>query len=92
MSDLKHPQYSKDRALLTAIVKEGKPTDLNLVEVARLRIRYDGFPGARDIQQDLDRMLEIWSLTEEQLFAKTRALHQQGDAYKERFSSRDDWA
>ncbi len=92
MSDQKHPQYSKDRALLTSIIKDGTPSDLNLVEVARLRIRYDGFPGARDIQQDLDRMLKTWSLTEEELFAKTRVLHASGDAYKESFSNRDDWA
>ncbi|MEL7084417.1 MAG: DUF3288 family protein [Cyanobacteria bacterium J06597_1] len=92
MSDSKHPQYSKDRALLTSIIKDGTPIDLNLVEVARLRIRYDGFPGARDIQQDLERMLETWDLTEEQLFEKTRELHATGDAYKESFSNRDDWA
>ena len=92
MSDQKHPQYSKDRTLLTSIIKEGTQTDLNLVEVARLRIRYDGFPGARDIQQDLDRMLKTWNLSEEQLFEKTRKLHASGDAYKESFSNRDDWA
>ena len=92
MSDQKHPQYYKDRALLTSIIKEGTQTDLNLVEVARLRIRYDGFPGARDIQQDLDRMLKTWNLNEEQLFEKTRELHATGDAYKESFSNRDDWA
>lgn len=92
MSEQKHPQYSKDRTLLTSIIKDGTPSDLNLVEVARLRIRYTGFPGARDIQQDLDRMLQTWNLSEELLFTKTRHIHQLAQVYQESFSNRDDWA
>ncbi|MEO1134255.1 MAG: DUF3288 family protein, partial [Cyanobacteria bacterium J06639_1] len=56
------------------------------------RIRYEGFPGARDIQADLDAMLERWTLSEGELMAKARAIHQAGTAYQERFSKRDDWA
>ena len=92
MSDRKHPQYSTDRALLDRIVSDGTTSDLNLVELARLRIRYNGFPGARDIQSDLDKVLESWHMTEEQLFTKTRQLHQEGTAYREKFSKRDDWS
>ncbi len=72
--DYLHPQYRKDRETLnTALV--GGPSSLNMAEVARLRIRYDGFQGARDIQRDLDKVLQTWNLTEDELFAKTRALH-----------------
>ena len=92
MSDHKHPQYSTDRDLLNTIMKDGTATDLNLVEVARLRIRYIGFPGARDIQSDLDDIIKTWGLTEEGLFTKTRALHQQDNVYQQKFSKRDDWA
>ena len=69
-----HPQYKKDRALLNSLLA-GNPDKLNLAELARLRIRYDGFQGARDIQRDLDKALENWSLTEEALFEKTREIH-----------------
>lgn len=92
MADQQHPQYSGDRALLNQIQQNGAPSDFNLVEVARLRIRYEGFPGARDIQADLDALLDRWKLSEGELMAKTRAIHQAGTAYEERFSKRDDWA
>ena len=70
-----HPQYKKDRALLDSILS-GSPNDLNLAELARLRVRYNGFQGARDIQRDLDKAIEQWGMTEEQLFEKTRKIHQ----------------
>ncbi|MFK8185380.1 MAG: DUF3288 family protein [Phormidesmis sp.] len=74
--DYLHPQYRKDRALLDSILA-GSPDDkLNVAELARLRIRYDGFQGARDIQSDLDKALAQWGLTEDMLFEKTREIHQ----------------
>ena len=69
-----HPLYGSDRQIVNTILA-GEPTDLNLAELARLKIRYRGFPGARDIQKDLDKTLANWQLTEEQLFDKTRELH-----------------
>ena len=73
--DYLHPQYKKDRELLNTILA-GSPDKVNMAELARLRIRYDGFQGARDIQRDLDKVLENWGLTENELFAKTREIHQ----------------
>ncbi len=72
--DYLHPQYKKDRETLNTLLA-GSPSNLNMAELARLRIRYDGFQGARDIQRDLDRALEKWGLTEAELFAKTREVH-----------------
>lgn len=73
--DYLHPQYQKDRNLLNTIMA-GTADKMNMAELARLRIRYDGFQGARDIQKDLDKVLEKWGLTEDELFAKTRSLHE----------------
>jgi hypothetical protein len=95
MADQQHPQYSKDRDLLNRLLQDAqqKPTpELVLAEVARLRIRYMGFPGARDIQQDLDALLQQWQMSEEELFAQTRRIHRRKDLYQESFSKRDDWA
>jgi len=89
--DQQHPQYSKDRQLLNQLMA-GDDSDFNLVELARLIIRYEGFPGARDIQNDLKKTLQQWKLTEEQLFEKTRAIHQQGDVYKGLGRGREDWS
>lgn len=79
--DQKHPQEKRDRALVDRLLAEGK-SDFNLVELARLRIRYRGFPGARTIQKDLDRLLTQWELTEAELFALTRQLHASGQIYR----------
>ncbi|MFO8040688.1 MAG: DUF3288 family protein [Sodalinema sp.] len=74
MKDQQHPQAKLDRAAINSLLA-ADPDDLNLAELARLRVRYNGFPGARDIQNDLDTLLKRWNLSEEDLFAKTRQLH-----------------
>ncbi|MDJ0568476.1 MAG: DUF3288 family protein [Pleurocapsa sp. MO_192.B19] len=81
--DQKHPQNKKDRATLDGLLKvQLDPSDRNLVELARLIIRYRNFPGARDIQKDLQIVLNTWQLTEEELYAKTRVIHAAGMVYR----------
>ena len=86
----KHPQYITDRKIVDTLLQR-EATALNLVELARLKIRYQGFPGAWDIQQDLEKVLQAWNLTEESLFNATRAIHAQGLVYKNRNSDQEDW-
>lgn len=89
--DQQHPQYNKDRPVIESLMN-GEPTDINLAELARLRIRYQDFPGARDIQANLEQILQQWGLTEEQLFEKTRGIHQLGGIYKSRGKREEqDW-
>ncbi len=89
--DQQHPQYNKDRSIVENLFA-GEPTDLNLAELARLRVRYQGFPGARDIQESLEQVMQRWGLTESQLFEKTRAIHDLGGIYKSRGKKEEqDW-
>ncbi len=90
--DQKHPQEKFDRAIVDSLLQE-QPSDRNLAELGRLIIRYRNFPGARDIQQDLALVLERWQLTEEELYAKTRVLHAQGNVYRRQSQGdgRQDW-
>jgi hypothetical protein len=89
--DQQHPLYNRDRPLVHTLLTQ-EATDHNLAELARLRIRYHGFPGARDIQQDLDKILQRWGLTEAQLYQKTRQLHSLGGIYKSRGKKEEeDW-
>ncbi|WP_353931551.1 DUF3288 family protein [Okeanomitos corallinicola TIOX110] len=89
--DQQHPLYNRDRPLIDILLSQ-EPTDYNLAELARLKIRYQGFPGARDIQSNLDQVLQRWGLTEEELFTKTRAIHQVGGIYKSRGKKEEeDW-
>ncbi len=55
--DQQHPQYKRDRASVNTLLAS-EATDYNLSELARLIIRYRGFPGARDIQSDLKKVLK----------------------------------
>lgn len=89
--DQQHPRAESDRAVIQRLFQEGI-TDYNLAELARLRIRYNHFPGARDLQRDLDLLLQQWQLNEEQLFAKTRQLHADRKVYQRSDQSGDDWS
>ena len=89
--DQQHPQYKDDRQLVNQLLL-GEASDYHLAELARLIIRYDGFPGARDIQNDLQKALTRWQLTEAELFAKTRVIHQRGDVYRGLGRGREDWS
>lgn len=88
----RHPLELRDRAIVDLLL-QGEPNDYNLVELARLRIRYLNFPGAKAIQNDLDKILNQWQLTEDELFAKTRQIHAVGKVYKTSSDGEDqqDW-
>ena len=90
--DQQHPREAKDRNVIDSLL-QGQPNEYNLAELARLTIRYRNFPGARSIQQDLQKILNQWQLTEEQLYQKTRDLHSQHSIYSDRFNSdqKQDW-
>ena len=90
-NDQKHPLAHIDREIVKSLFVEGA-TDYNLVELARLRIRYRNFPGARDIQQDLETILQQWKLTEDELYEKTRQIHSLGKVYQKNNNSQEDWS
>lgn len=91
--DQKHPREDRDRLIVDQLLQHsGEPTDLHLVELARLRIRYQGFPGARELQQNLNRAMQQWNLSEEALFERTRAIHAQGLVYKRGGNQQEDWS
>jgi hypothetical protein len=88
----KHPQEKQDREVVNRLL-EGQPTEYNLAELARLRIRYHNFPGAREIQRDLNLLLQQWQLTENQLFDQTRKIHQSGQIYRRKQNNEvQDWS
>ena len=92
--DQRHPLAHIDREIIRNVFVEGK-TDYNLVEIARLKIRYQNFPGARDIQHDLDSILQEWEMTEDDLFTESRRLHNNKGIYGKKGkdgSDQEDWS
>jgi hypothetical protein len=90
--DQKHPQYSKDRQIVSDLLVKSTPTNRDHADLARLIIRYKEFLGARDIQADLLKVLNNWQLNEEVLFAKTREIHAIGKVYMTQDEGQDDWS
>ena len=92
-----HPQYKRDRETINDWLKETETKEIKeisargLAELARLKIRYRGFPGARDIQNDLEEVMEKWELTEESLYEKTRKIHAKGKVFKGENDEQEDW-
>jgi Protein of unknown function (DUF3288) len=91
LKDQDHPQYFSDRQIVNTLLQT-EPSDRNLADLARLCIRYKGFPGARDIQTDLLKVRTKWGLTEEELYAKTREIHSTTRVFNTHNDGRDDWA
>ncbi|WP_072619345.1 DUF3288 family protein [Spirulina major] len=81
-NDQRHPQEGRDRLILDAIKRDGELSDYNKVELARLMIRYQNFPGARAFQAELAELLSSYSLTPDELFAQTRTIHATGQIYR----------
>ena len=88
--DQQHLQYKRDRASVDTLLAS-EATDYNLSELARLIIRYRGFPDARDIQLDLKKVLQQWNHNEETLYEQTCKIHAKGEVYRKQKSAEDDW-
>ena len=73
-ADQTHPLYALDRDLVDGLLACTQPGDAQLVDAARLLMRYEGFPGARDIGDDLAKLLRLWGLDRERLHERTRMI------------------
>lgn len=69
-----HPLYASDRDLVDALLASEQPSDAQVVDLGRLLMRYAGFPGALDLQADLEKTLRLWGLSRDQLNARCRAI------------------
>jgi len=69
-----HPLYGTERDLVDRLLATEAPADADLVELGRLLMRYEGFPGALDLQEDLQKTLRLWGVSREQLHQRTRAI------------------
>ncbi len=73
-----HPLYITDRDHIDRMLAKSVPEDEDLVDLARLLIRYEGFPGAIDLQEDMEKLLDLWGLSRVSLNAKTSDLWNKG--------------
>ena len=78
IKDQNHPLYASDRDLVDRLLGKDAPSDLDVVDLARLIIRYEGFPGASDLHDDMSKILKFWGITREVLYAKARCIWEGG--------------
>lgn len=88
--DRQHPQYKSDRASVNSLLAS-ESTDYNLSKLAKLIIRYRGFPGARDIPSNLKKVQLKWNHTEESIYEQTRKIHAKCEVYRKQKNDRKDW-
>ncbi len=78
MEGQNHPLYDTDRDLLNRLIAKETPAEEDFIDLARLFMRYDSFPGAKDIQIDMAKILKSWGITREELNENTRTIWLKG--------------
>ena len=73
-----HPLYLTDREHLDRLSTRYPPKDDDLVDLARLIIRYEDFQGAEDLKVDIQKIIKKWNLNREELEIKTRDIWSNG--------------
>ena len=73
-----HPLYSIDRENLDRLIGIDSPANIDLVELARLLIRYQDFIGAEDLNSDMEKLLKKWDLNRDKLEEITKKIWSEG--------------
>tara|TARA_B100000700_G_C14780645_1_gene731164 strand:+ start:391 stop:687 length:297 start_codon:yes stop_codon:yes gene_type:complete len=73
-----HPLHQIDRDRLNHLLVQKKPEDADLIDLARLFIRYEDFPGENDLKSDLKKVLRLWGFSRESLNVRTKEIWNKG--------------
>ena len=73
-----HPLHSTDREHIDRLSARNPPEDIDLVDLARLIIRYEEFEGADDLKVDIQKIMKKWNLNRDELEIKTRDIWSKG--------------
>ena len=77
-SSQSHPLHTIDRNIVDALLAAKEPNSEQLLNAARLFIRYEGFPGEADLKLDLEKLLRFWGLDRMELNSRCRELWASG--------------
>ncbi len=69
-----HPLHETDKNIIDSLISKEYPEDLDFINLARLINRYSKFPGEIEIQNDIQKILKFWKISENDLFSKTRMI------------------
>ncbi len=69
-----HPLHAIDKSIIDSLITKEEPEDLDFINLARLINRYTNFPGEVEIQNDIEKILNFWKITKNELFSKTKKI------------------
>ena len=69
-----HPLHDTDKNIIDDLIVKQIPEEIDLINLARLIIRYKNFPGERILKNDLEKIIKFWNISEKHLFARTREI------------------
>ena len=72
------PLHQQDWEIIKAFPTDANPSHQNLIDAARLLLRYEGAQASADLYELITSAIAAWGLDRESLFAKTRALWNSG--------------
>ena len=69
-----HPLHAIDKKIIDSLITKEKPEDLDFINLARLINRYSDFPGEIEIKNDIEKILNFWNISKNELFLITRKI------------------
>ena len=69
-----HPLHAVDKNIIDSLITNEKPKDIDFINLARLINRYNNFPGENEIKNDIEKILNFWKITKNELFTKTKSI------------------
>tara|TARA_B100002019_G_scaffold276168_1_gene274719 strand:+ start:415 stop:711 length:297 start_codon:yes stop_codon:yes gene_type:complete len=67
-----HPLHATDKNIIDSLISTEKPGDLDFINLARLINRYTNFPGEIEMKNDIEKILNFWKISKNELFLKTK--------------------
>ena len=64
-----HPLHLTDKNIIDSLISKEKPEDIDFINLARLINRYNDFPGEIEIKNDIEKTLNFWKISKNQLFS-----------------------
>ena len=69
-----HPLHTTDKIIIDSLISKEEPEDLDFINLARLINRYSNFPGEFEIKNDIEKILNFWNISKNELFSKTKVI------------------
>ena len=69
-----HPLHAVDKNIIDSLITNEKPKDIDFINLARLINRYNNFPGEKEIKNDIEKILNFWKITKNDLYTKTKSI------------------